>query len=79
MMMEEGGGGMAYTLSMSSTAFAGVTTAIGMLTGFRLNASYGRYFDGRKQWSDVNTIVVLSPELAIVSLSALSSSNKFSS
>jgi predicted membrane chloride channel (bestrophin family) len=54
MMMEEGG--MAYTLSMSSTAFAGATTAIGMLTGFRLNASYGRYFDGRKQWSDVNTI-----------------------
>jgi ion channel-forming bestrophin family protein len=59
MTLEEAGGGgvgMVSTLSMSSTAFAGATTAIGLLAGFRLNASYGRYVDGRKQWSDVNTI-----------------------
>lgn len=42
-------------MSMSPTAFAGATTAIGLLAGFRLNNSYGRYRDGRKQWSDVNT------------------------
>jgi len=42
------------TLAMSSTAFAGATTAIGLLAGFRLNASYGRYAEGRKQWSDAN-------------------------
>jgi ion channel-forming bestrophin family protein len=42
-------------LSMSPTAFAGATTAIGLLAGFRLNASYGRYTQGRMAWSDVQT------------------------
>jgi putative membrane protein len=45
----------AVMMSMSPTAFAGATTAIGLLAGFRLNNSYGRYRDGRKQWSEVNT------------------------
>lgn len=42
-------------ISMSPTAFAGATTAIGLLAGFRLNASYGRVKEGRKAWSSVNT------------------------
>eukprot|EP00527_Entomoneis_sp_CCMP2396_P007571 CAMPEP_0198155792 /NCGR_PEP_ID=MMETSP1443-20131203/69318_1 /TAXON_ID=186043 /ORGANISM="Entomoneis sp., Strain CCMP2396" /LENGTH=305 /DNA_ID=CAMNT_0043822555 /DNA_START=671 /DNA_END=1588 /DNA_ORIENTATION=+ len=40
---------------MSPSAFAGATTAIGLLAGFRLNASYGRVQEGRKAWSDANT------------------------
>ena len=40
---------------MPSSAFAGATTAIGLLAGFRLNASYGRYTEGRKLWSEVNS------------------------
>lgn len=43
------------SLSMSPSAFAGATTAIGLLAGFRLNSSSGRVKDGRKAWSDVNT------------------------
>eukprot|EP00797_Seminavis_robusta_P026492 Sro482_g151740.1 UPF0187 protein (390) ;mRNA; r:6886-8055 len=42
-------------LSISPTAFAGATTAIGLLAGFRLNNSYGRYNEGRKSWSDTQT------------------------
>jgi predicted membrane chloride channel (bestrophin family) len=42
-------------LAISASAFAGATTAIGLLAGFRLNTSYGRYTEGRKQWSDVST------------------------
>jgi len=42
-------------ISMSPSAFAGATTAIGLLAGFRLNTSYGRYNEGRKYWSSVNT------------------------
>lgn len=46
----------AYTvISLSPTAFAGTTTAIGLLAGFRLNASYGRYREGRGYWSKINT------------------------
>jgi len=44
-------------ISMSPTAFAGATTAIGLLAGFRLNNSYGRYNEGRKAWSDTQTIL----------------------
>lgn len=35
-------------------AFAASTTALAILTGFRLNASYGRYNDGRRQLGVVN-------------------------
>ncbi|KAL3765045.1 hypothetical protein ACHAWU_009413 [Discostella pseudostelligera] len=35
-------------------AFAASTTALAILTGFRLNASYGRYTDGRRQLGLVN-------------------------
>jgi predicted membrane chloride channel (bestrophin family) len=42
-------------LAMSASAFAGATTAIGLLAGFRLNGSYGRVLEARKLWSDVNT------------------------
>jgi ion channel-forming bestrophin family protein len=42
-------------LSMSPSAFAGATTAIGLLAGFRLNACYGRYREGRQFWSETGT------------------------
>lgn len=42
-------------ISMSPTAFAGATTAIGLLAGFRLNNSYGRYREARQFWSDTST------------------------
>jgi putative membrane protein len=42
-------------ISISPTTFAGATTAISILAGFRLNASYGRYREGRQYWSVVNT------------------------
>ena len=45
----------ASQLLTESGGFAGATTAVALLTGFRLNASYGRYKDGRKLLSDVNT------------------------
>lgn len=45
----------AAAISLSPTAFAGTTTAIGLLAGFRLNNSYGRYKEGRGYWSKVNT------------------------
>ena len=38
--------------SMSATAFGGATTAIGLLAGFRLNASYGRYEECRIFWGE---------------------------
>jgi len=45
----------ASQLWMDSSGLAAGTTAIGLLTGFRLNASYNRYQDGRKQMSNINT------------------------
>lgn len=42
-------------ISISPATFAGATTAISILAGFRLNASYGRYREGRQYWSVVNT------------------------
>jgi hypothetical protein len=39
-------------LSMSAAAFGGATTAIGLLAGFRLNASYGRYEECRIFWGE---------------------------
>ena len=45
----------ASQIFMDSSGVAAGTTAIALLTGFRLNASYGRYNDGRKQMSNVNT------------------------
>ena len=41
-------------ISMSPSAFAGATTAIGLLAGFRLNNSYGRYREARQCWSGAN-------------------------
>ena len=43
------------TLSMSPSAFAGATTAIGLLAGFRLNTSVGRMKEGRATWNVVTT------------------------
>ena len=42
-------------ISISPATFAGATTAISILAGFRLNASYARYREGRQYWSVVNT------------------------
>jgi len=39
-------------LTLSSAAFGGATTAIGLLAGFRLNASYGRYEECRIFWGE---------------------------
>eukprot|EP00550_Attheya_septentrionalis_P007784 CAMPEP_0198284758 /NCGR_PEP_ID=MMETSP1449-20131203/4199_1 /TAXON_ID=420275 /ORGANISM="Attheya septentrionalis, Strain CCMP2084" /LENGTH=464 /DNA_ID=CAMNT_0043981971 /DNA_START=45 /DNA_END=1439 /DNA_ORIENTATION=+ len=40
--------------TVSSAGFAGGTTVIGLLAGFRLNASYGRYEECRIFWGDIN-------------------------
>mmetsp|Transcript_14451 Transcript_14451/g.23907 ORF Transcript_14451/g.23907 Transcript_14451/m.23907 type:complete len:450 (+) Transcript_14451:123-1472(+) len=45
------------TMSMSSTGFAGATTAIGLLAAFRLNACYGRYEECRIFWGDTNNTI----------------------
>ena len=37
-------------VQMSLSGFTGVTTAVGLLAGFRLNASYGRYEGCRHFW-----------------------------
>ena len=47
----------APALTMSPTAFAGATTAIGLLAGFRVSNSYGRYREGRQIWSDAQSAV----------------------
>jgi putative membrane protein len=44
-------------LSISPTAFGGATSAIGLLAGFRLNASYGRYEECRIFWGDTNNSI----------------------
>jgi putative membrane protein len=44
-------------VSMSNSGFAGATTAIGLLAGFRLNASYGRYEECRIFWGDINNTI----------------------
>jgi predicted membrane chloride channel (bestrophin family) len=44
-------------LSFSTSAFGGVTTAIGILAGFRLNASYGRFEECRIFWGDTNNTI----------------------
>jgi len=43
--------------SVSASAFGGATTAIGLLAGFRLNASYGRYEECRIFWGDTNNTI----------------------
>jgi ion channel-forming bestrophin family protein len=43
--------------TMSASAFAGATTAIGLLAGFKLNASYGRYEEARIFWADTNSCI----------------------
>eukprot|EP00978_Attheya_sp_CCMP212_P027558 scaffold92387_cov52-Attheya_sp.AAC.1 len=40
--------------TVSSAGFAGGTTVIGLLAGFRLNASYGRYEECRIFWGNIN-------------------------
>lgn len=44
-------------ISIGSGSFAGITTAIGMLAGFRLNASYGRYEECRIFWGETNNTI----------------------
>ena len=43
--------------TMNMSGFAGATTAIGLLAGFRLNASYGRYEECRIFWGDTNNTI----------------------
>mmetsp|Transcript_21872 Transcript_21872/g.53544 ORF Transcript_21872/g.53544 Transcript_21872/m.53544 type:complete len:456 (-) Transcript_21872:419-1786(-) len=47
----------AEMLTISPTVFGGATTAIGILAGFRLNASYGRYEECRIFWGDTNNAI----------------------
>jgi putative membrane protein len=47
-------GDPAMHLLADGAATAGATTAIGLLAAFRLNASYGRYDEGRKFWGEIN-------------------------
>lgn len=44
----------ASQIMLDGSAMAGATTAIGLLAAFRLNASYGRYVEGRKFWGEIN-------------------------
>lgn len=44
-------------LTISPSAFAGATTAISLLAGFRVSNSYGRYREGRQIWSDTQTSI----------------------
>ncbi|KAL3944917.1 MAG: hypothetical protein SGBAC_001008 [Bacillariaceae sp.] len=41
-------------LTLHGSALGGATTAMGILVAFRLNASYGRYDEGRKFWGEIN-------------------------
>lgn len=51
-------GGIAEAMiTMNPGAFAGATTAIGLLAGFKLNASYGRYEECRIFWGDINNTI----------------------
>lgn len=45
----------AQMLAMDGRGFAAATTAIALMTGFRLNASYGRYNEGRKLVGSVHS------------------------
>jgi predicted membrane chloride channel (bestrophin family) len=47
----------ATAMAVNATAFTGATTAIGLLAGFRLNASYGRYEECRIFWGDINNTI----------------------
>jgi putative membrane protein len=47
-------GDPAMHLLADGAAMSGATTAIGLLAAFRLNASYGRYDEGRKFWGEIN-------------------------
>jgi putative membrane protein len=44
-------------MTVSPQAFGGATTALGILAGFRLNASYGRYEECRIFWGDTNNTI----------------------
>ena len=46
-----------HVASVSSAGMAGATTAIGLLAGFRLNSSYGRYEECRIFWGDINNTI----------------------
>jgi len=48
---------VASQIAVNATGFAGATTAIGLLAGFRLNASYGRYEECRIFWGDINNTI----------------------
>jgi len=49
--------GATEMITISPTAFGGATTAVGILAGFRLNASYGRYEECRIFWGDTNNAI----------------------
>jgi len=51
------GGVAELILTMPAGGFAGATTAIGLLAGFKLNASYGRYEECRIFWGDINNTI----------------------
>ena len=44
-------------ISISSAPFGAATTALGILAGFRLNASYGRFEECRIFWGDTNNTI----------------------
>ena len=44
-------------LSLASAPFGAATTALGILAGFRLNASYGRFEECRIFWGDTNNTI----------------------
>ena len=46
--------GIEHQLHIDGSAMTGATTAVGLLAGFRLNASYGRYDEARKFWGEIN-------------------------
>lgn len=42
---------------VDDAGFGAATTALGLLVGFRLNASYGRYDEARKFWGEINNTI----------------------
>src|SRR6516164_7492171 len=44
---------MGYKLGVSATTHTLVGVAVGLLLVFRTNASYDRYWEGRKEWGSI--------------------------
>lgn len=45
---------VASTIAVHGNVLAGASTAIGILAAWRVNASYGRFDEGRKFWGEIN-------------------------